>query len=301
MAEKRTTKKTQTQLSKFLETKKRETRLIGPIERHLLARTPEHRPQDVLHPSDLIKKEWCALHAYHALKGNYVSTSDTPNLRLQSIFDEGHAIHAKWQAWISEMGNMYGRWECHTCGYVSSNTITPCCPLHGIEAKFTYKEVNLVSAKHKIFGHTDGWVKGIGEDFLIEIKSIGTGTIRFEQPSLLAQADGDLEKAWRSIRQPFYTHRLQGQMYLHLTHLMVEEGLLESAPDEIVFLYELKANQDYKEFAVKYDSEFVAPFFEAALDVSWAVDNNMPPACNIDPVNGCKRCATLRTEEEVNE
>lgn len=297
MAEKRTTKKT-SDLSKFLEAKKRDTRLVGHIERHLLAREPEPRPQDVLHPSDLIKKEWCALHAYHALKGNYIPTMDKPNLRLQSIFDEGHAIHAKWQNWLSEMGVLYGRWFCVKCqAKMVGNTAKPLCVLHGFDSVFTYAEVNLFSKKHKIFGHTDGWVKGLGDDFLIEIKSIGTGTIRFEQPSLLAEADGDLDKAWRNIRQPFFTHRLQGQVYLHLTHLMVEEGLLDSAPDEIVFIYELKSNQDYKEFSVKYDPEFVAPYFEAALDVAWAVDNDTPPACNIDPVNGCKRCESFRKEE----
>lgn len=294
MAEKKKT----SQLSKFLETKKRETKIIGALERHLMSREPEHRPQDVLHPSDLVKKEWCALHAYHALLGNYVATSEKPNLRLQSIFDEGHAIHAKWQNWLAEMDVLYGRWECNKCGHITGNTSAPACVLHWNDTTWTYKEVNLVSKKHRIFGHTDGWVKNLGEDALIEIKSIGTGTIRFEQPSLLAEADGNLDVAWRNIRQPFYTHRLQGQIYLHLTHLMVEEGLLESAPDEIVFIYELKSNQDYKEFVVKYDPELVLPLFDKALDVAWAVDNNMPPACNIDPVNGCKRCESFIGKEE---
>lgn len=285
--------KKKTSLGKFLETRKRETRLVGAIERHLMSRTPEARRHDVLHPSDLVKKEWCALHAYHSLRGNHVPTMETPNLRLQSIFDEGHAIHAKWQNWLQEMGVLYGRWTCTRCGYKTGNTANPICEDHGAD-NFVYSEVNLISDKHKIFGHTDGWVKGLGEDFLIEIKSIGSGTIRFEQPSLLAEADNDLDRAWRNIRQPFYTHRLQGQVYLHLTHLMVEEGLLESAPDEIVFLYELKLNQDYKEFSVKYDPEITKPIFEAALDVSWAVDNNIPPACSIDPVNGCKRCESFK-------
>jgi hypothetical protein len=75
---------------------------------------------------------------------------------------------------------------------------------------------------------------------------------------------------------------------------MVEDGVLESAPDEIVFIYELKANQDYKEFSVKYDSEYVSAIFDHALDVVWAVDNDRPPACTIDPVNGCKRCESFQ-------
>jgi hypothetical protein len=207
---------------------------------------------------------------------------------MQSIFDEGHAIHAKWQNWIAEMGNLYGVWEKN--GERTWGISTP-------GAK--YREVPLESKKHMIRGHADGWVKGLDEDFLIEIKSMGAGTIRMEAPSLLVGANGDLETAWRAIKQPFRSHMLQGQMYLHLSHLMVEEGLFESAPDEIVFIYELKANQDYKEFCVKYDPEYVTEIFENALDVVWAVENQRPPACNIDPVKGCKRCSTFREVTNV--
>ena len=275
-------------LKAFLDANKRVTRLTGPLERHILTRPAEFRDQSYLHPSDIIKSEWCALHAYHALTGNYVATQDKPTLRMQSIFDEGHAIHAKWQHWIAEMGNLYGVWEKNgerTWGISISNA--------------KYREVPLESKKHMIRGHADGWVKGLDEDFLIEIKSMGAGTIRMEAPSLLVGANGDLETAWRAIKQPFRSHMLQGQMYLHLSHLMVEEGLFESAPDEIVFIYELKANQDYKEFCVKYDPEYVSEIFENALDVVWAVDNQRPPACNIDPVKGCKRCSTFREVTNV--
>lgn len=277
------------ELKSFLDAAKRETRLMGSIERYILSRPFENRPQNVLHPSDLIKAEWCALAAYHALRGNYVETRDKPTLRTQSIFDEGNAIHAKWQSYLSNMGILYGYWSNKKWGLSKDMPKT---------AK--YKEVPLKSAKHKISGHSDGWVKGLGDDFLIEIKSIGTGTIRLEAPFLLIDADNDLEKAWRNIRMPFRSHMLQGQVYLHLCHLMVEEGIFDSAPKEIVFIYELKANQDYKEFVVKYNPEFVEEIFERALDVSWAVDNNRPPMCSINTEKGCKRCAPFRGEANVN-
>lgn len=280
-------------LKAFLAANKRVTRLTGQLERYLLAREPEPRRQDILHPSDLVKPEWCSLHAYHALQGNYVPTSDKPTLRLQSIFDEGHTIHHKWQSWIKGMGNLYGLWECVYCNETFYATSPEACTSCG-ENSLSYNEVPLVSDKYKIAGHSDGWVKGLGEDYLIEIKSIGAGTLRFEAPSLLAKAGGDLETAWKAIRQPFRTHILQGQMYLHLCHLQEQEGLLESAPKSIVFIYELKSNQDYKEFEVMYDPEYINDIFENAMDVSWAVDNNVPPACNIDPVKGCPRCASFR-------
>jgi hypothetical protein len=78
---------------------------------------------------------------------------------------------------------------------------------------------------------------------------------------------------------------------------MAEEGSLPSAPNEIVFMYELKSNQDYKEFSVTYDPEFSKPYFEAALDVVWAVENERPPVCTIDAVLGCARCKPFRGED----
>ena len=281
-------------LKSFLNTTKRETRLMGAVERHLIKKPFDERNMSVIHPSDIIKPEWCALAQYHALRGNYKEVREKPTLRLASIFAEGHSIHAKWQGWLEEMGVLYGKWYCETD---NAWTWGLSSEVNNGPSIYEYREVPLSSAKHKISGHADGWVKKIGDDFLIEIKSIGAGTLRFEAPAIIAEADGDVEKAWRNIRQPFKAHLLQGQIYLHLAHLMVEEGLLESAPEEIVFIYELKANQDYKEFVVKYNYEFVKDIFEKALDVSWAVDNLRPPVCNIDPVNGCKRCEPYRGKE----
>lgn len=275
------------ELKAYLEAGKRETRLMGALERHILMRPFDERNHTVLHPSDLVQDDWCALAAFHALKGNYVETRDKPGLRLQSIFDEGHAIHAKWQSYLAEMGVLYGIWGSKGNWALSKD----------VKNK-KYLEVPLNSKKHRISGHADGWVKGLGEDFLIEIKSIGSGTIRSEAPSLFA--GGDVEAAWKNIRNPFRKHILQGQVYLHLAHLMVEDGELESAPNEIVFIYELKANQDYKEFVVAYAPEFVEDIFSSALDVVWAVDNDRPPVCNIDPVKGCKRCTPFREVKDVS-
>lgn len=277
-----------TELKAFLNTSKRETRLMGPLERHILSKPFDERDQSYIHPSDVIKSEWCALAQYHAIKGNYVETRDKPALRLASIFAEGHTIHAKWQTWFKEMGVLYGMW--------SDSTGTSWAVSKDVHKSVNYSEVPLRSDKHMMRGHADGWIKGLGEDCLIEIKSIGTGTIRMEAPAIMAQAEGDLEKAWRNIRQPFRPHLLQGQVYLHLCHLMVEEGLLETAPDEIVFIYELKANQDYKEFVVKYNPEFTKDIFDKSLDVAWAVNNNRPPMCSIDSEKGCTRCASFQTK-----
>lgn len=276
------------ELKNFLNANKRETRLMGALERYVLSKPFDSRNMAVIHPSDIIKPEWCALAQYHALRGNYKEVREKPTLRLASIFAEGHSIHAKWQNWLKEMGVLYGKWrgEMGIGWELASN----------VSSEADYLEVPLNSKKHMISGHADGWVKGLGEDFLIEIKSIGSGTVRIEAPAILQQANGDIEQAWKNIKTPFRAHQLQGQMYLHLCHLMVEAGELESAPKEIVFIYELKANQDYKEFTVAYNPEFVSDIFDKALDVAWAVENERPPLCTLDPINGCVRCAPFKEQ-----
>jgi hypothetical protein len=276
-------------LKAFLNSNKRETRLMGALERHVLSQPFDDRDQSYIHPSDIIKSEWCAIAQYHAIKGNYVETRDKTTLRLASIFAEGHTIHAKWQNWFKDMGVLYGKW--------SDSTGSSWAVSKDVHKSVTYAEVPLRSDKYMMRGHADGWIKGLGDDCLIEIKSIGTGTIRMEMPAMLAQYNNDIDVVWKNIRTPLRSHQLQGQVYLHLCHLMVEEGLLETAPNEIVFIYELKANQEYKEFVVKYNAEYTAEIFDKARDVAWAVENDREPVCNINLEKGCKRCAPFRDAE----
>jgi CRISPR/Cas system-associated exonuclease Cas4 (RecB family) len=270
-------------LQKYLDTKKADTRLLGPIERHLLKRVPDDRSTTVLHPSEMIKSDFCHRYAYYLLTGG-IKKQSNPNLRLQNIFDEGHFIHAKWQNRIYEMGNMWGDFKCQNCGGITSGLSPKVCE-HCKCVTLVYDEVALVDNSLRIAGHTDGWVKGLGDDFLIEIKSIGEGTLRFEAPDLLRDADHDLKKAWRNIRRPFRGHLLQGQMYLELARRMYGED----APKEIVFLYELKMDQDYKEFTVKADYDMVERVFYKAQQINDAVDSGIMPKCNVDP-SGCKQC-----------
>jgi len=271
-------------LKKFLDAKKTDTRLIGPIERHLLRQPEGDRSTTVLHPSEMIKHDFCNRYSYYLLMGNK-KKADKPNLRLQNIFDEGHFIHAKWQQRIYAMGNMYGDFKCIVCERVTTGLSPDECLYCGCK-RLVYDEVALVDPTLRIAGHTDGWVQGLGDDFLIEIKSVGEGTFRFEAPDLLMDADNDLNKAWKSIRRPFRSHLLQGQMYLELARRM--HG--ERAPKEIVFLYELKSNQDYKEFTVKADYEIVERIFNKAKKIIDAVEAEEMPECNVSPKDGCKSC-----------
>lgn len=268
-------------LKKFLDATRQKTRLTGHVERHLLSRPAGDRRTDVLHPSEIIKRDWCRRASYFLLQGQ-TKIQDKPNLRLQSIFDEGHAIHHKWQTWFYEMGVLHGKFKCLSCEKITWGTSPSYCDWCQHKS-LEYAEVTLEEPKLRIAGHTDGWIKGLGDDCLIEIKSIGPGTIRSEAPELF-EAGQDFMSAWRNVRRPFRSHLLQGQMYLELANRMGHDL------QEIVFLYELKADQDYKEFVIKRDYEVVHHIFENAEKVIKAVDKGIAPPCNNNVGGSCKQC-----------
>ena len=283
------TKVSNTDLKAFLDAKKRQSRLLGAVERHLLTRPVGDRRQDILHPSEIIKATWCVRDAYYRLRAARAGEPIDPKrhgLRMENIFAEGHSIHHKWQGWFADMGVMYGKWK-------SPDGDETAWGQSSAFPGWAYREVPLHSAPFVMAGHSDGWIVGLGDDCMIEIKSVGSGTIRQAMPELLANNDNNIELAFRSIKRPFRDHLLQGQVYLHLAHLMAEAGELpRAAPDEIVFLYECKANQEYREFVVKYQPELVEDIFDAARDIAWGLDHDQPPLCNQDPRQGCKLCAT---------
>jgi hypothetical protein len=61
--------------------------------------------------------------------------------------------------------------------------------------------------------------------------------------------------------------------------------------NEIVFIYELKADQDYKEFVVQRDYELVRHIFDNAEVVVKAVEAKEVPLCSNNPNGTCKQCA----------
>jgi hypothetical protein len=282
---------TDPRLKAYLNAKKTPSRLLGDVERHLLSREPGDRSTTVLHPSEIIKKDWCHRESWFLLSG-HKKIAETPGLKLQSIFDEGHAIHAKWQQWFQNMGVLHGEFKCGVCDETTWGTSPDMCGSCGAPwFKLTYDEVTLFDNDLRIAGHTDGWIKGIGKDCLIEIKSIGPGTLRVEAATQMYEAYGDFMKAWTKISQPFDSHVLQGQMYLELMKRM------GNPIDEIVFIYELKADQSYKEFAVKANYKFVESIFDNARVVVDAVEAGTALPCNISDTGSCKKCAPYKEKD----
>lgn len=268
------------QLKKFVDVGKKNTRVLGSLERHLMAKPKDKsRRTDVLHPSEMVSSDWCHRAAYFQLQGEAPINTRTSSLRLASVFAEGHAIHAKWQSWFQDMGVLYGRWYCYEC----EEFFWGGADCH--DGPLTYKEVPLFYEPLRISGHSDGWLTGLGNPLMLEIKSIGVGTLRWEAPELLIEHNNDFDKAWKAINAPFMKHIMQVQIYMKLAELLNYEDY----PEEAVLIYENKANQEAKEFVVQKSDFGISHLLDAAAMIVAAVKTNTPPQCNIGS-DGCANC-----------
>ena len=269
------------QLQGFKDTYKRTDILLPKIERHVLRMAKERslnssRRDDVLHPSEMAKSSWCGRHNYYRMTGHPVDYKGrSPSFRMENVFDYGHSAHRKYQQWLQDMGVLWGKWLCKNCGHeFVSDTPESCEKCSG--SKFIYKEVPLVDESLMIAGHSDGVVFIDGAYKMIEIKTVGVSTLRFEAFSLFDKYQSErltVDELWFMIKRPFATHIRQGQIYLHLA----KTAFPELNVDEIVFIYEWKPTQEVKEFVVKYNPELISNILETAEKVAESVRANEPP------------------------
>lgn len=267
-------------LKKFVDVAKKPTRVLGSVERHVLSKPADtSRRTDILHPSEMSGSDWCHRASYFQLSGKPVVGKRSPSFKLLSVFEEGHSIHAKWQGWFHEMGNLYGKWYCGECEEMFWG------PADCHDGPLEYREVPLFYEPLRIYGHSDGWLVGLGDPLMLEIKSVGMGTFRYEAPDLIAEHDGDFEKIWKNVNAPFMKHITQVQIYMKLAELLK----LENHPQEAVIIYEAKATQDVKEFVIPKSDFGIEHIFEAAKQIVDAVDKGEPLPCNIS-ANGCYKC-----------
>lgn len=262
----------------------------------------KHR-HDIIYPSEMAKADWCPRATYYRMTG----MTEPPgkfSFQLQNVFATGNSIHEKWQGWLAETGKLWGRWNCPGCNAIADNSLIPPkvpsytdwqphYPASTHYHKWEYKEVPLSSKKYRISGRADGAL--LDAECLIEIKSMGVGTLRFEAPKLLQEhthlVSGksiiDMEGAWKGLHRPLLSHVKQGNIYL----MMAEEMGLPF--DKIVFLYEFKANQDSKEFKITKSDDILAPMLDICSQIEYALKRGSPPAC---PKNGCGYCEAFEKQ-----
>lgn len=242
------------------------------------------RDTDHLHPSELSKKDWCGRAAYYKITGAEAAHDNYSSTRL-NVFAEGNSIHAKWQKWLWKAGVLSGLWSCSACSNTWYGTSPVACPSCDSD-RLNYREVPVRDDEHRIIGHADGEVLDKEGRALIEIKSVGIGTVRFEKPSLYADyADGTLniDGVWKNIKSPFASHVRQGHIYMHCRKI-----------DTMIFIYEWKPTQEIKEFVIKYNPDIINPILDNCKNIIAHLESNTEPDRPDWAVNkscaGCKYC-----------
>lgn len=233
-------------------------RLLAPVEKHLIISNYEktsERDKLHLHPSEICKKDWCPRSSYYRIIG-LPEPARSLSLQTLNVFAEGTLIHEKWQKWLLDTGVL------------------------------EQAEVPIYNEEHLIMGHADGVVADKKGRAVLEIKSVGVGTVRFEDYSLFApysRKEITIDELWASIKHPFPSHIRQAQLYMYC--LGIEEGII---------LYEWKATQDVREFSIQYQPELVEPILASCLTVVRALNDNTVPERPfwLDKDNRtCKSCA----------
>jgi hypothetical protein len=276
-------------LDKFLKAGKTNSRVLGKVERHILS-TPRDasRRSDLLHPSAMVSPTWCHRASYFHLLGHEPAPRPI-TLNQHMIFAEGHRIHEVWQDVFRDMGTLYGMWEIVETGATYWGFASD----HNDKYTVKYREVPLDNEELMITGHADGWLVGFGEPLLLEVKSIGIGSMRYYSPGLV-KADSDFAAAWKAIETPFESHISQVQLYLKLLELSDHE----ITPQEAVIIYESKVNQEVKEFVVRKDSWGINHILDAAKMIVEAVKTRTPPDCNNGGRMLCQGCKGYKDEQK---
>lgn len=293
--------------------------IIPEVKRVIMDRKKDeshsHRTS-VIYPSEMARADWCPRATYYRMSG-MPNPPSTSSFTLENVFAEGNSIHSKWQRWLSGTGNLWGDWKCRRCGAYVKDMLRPDDPsfgscvgtgwtrltsileppplAHGYPHDWEYREVTLRSSSLPVSGHADGAMSN--HNCLIEIKSVGLGTLRFEAPKLLEEHTYDvggkkiidIEGIWKNLHRPLPPHVKQGQIYLWMCR---EMGL---PFDKMVFLYEFKANQQVKEFTVYPSEEILKPMLETSRSIVRCLTEGIIPDC----LNGTRGCANCKAYEKA--
>lgn len=253
-------------IDKYADTYKSNTVVLSSLQRHVMRSSVEkdlERSDVVIHPSDFVSGSWCSRAVFYRIKG-YESVPQPLSFRTMNIFAEGDDIHEKYQRWFREMGILWGDYLCKDCGFMNKASMGQACTECG-SVRLKYKEYKLVHPGLLVQGSTDGVLIIDEITRLLEVKSVGLGSVRIEMPVLydrFMEENRSLGWLWMNINAPFPSHLRQGMTYLFLARMM---GL---PVEEIIFIYEFKPTQEVKEFKVKYNEDIISKRLEEVLKLT---------------------------------
>lgn len=169
----------------------------------------------------------------------------TPDMKLQMIFDVGHALHGWFQnRYFGPAGVLKGTWLCLKCDAKTPGLMPKRCPACNADQwRMQYMEPGINEPVLKLVGHCDGILDGpalaavmgeifelkdgqpVPEDVLLEIKTINPNS-------------------FNSIKGPLPAHYFQVNVYMHFLGLK-----------KALILYINKATSELREFTVDYDPD----------------------------------------------
>ena len=260
-------------------------RILSRIEVAMAVEQAErnsHRDTKHFHSSEMAKEDWCPKSTWYKITDTQESDPQSFSLSRMNVFTEGHRIHDKWQRWMAKAGGLYGNWKCNSCGAKFTGTSPEGCD-HCGSADLQYKEVPIFNERYRIMGHADGvWEDDKGQA-VVEIKSVGLGTIRWDAPKLYqGYADGDLtlDELWKRIRRPLSSHRRQVNLYMMCLGI-----------HDAIIVYEWKPSQEVKEFHIKYDEQLAKPILDGIDYVIDCLEDGSEPVRHENATSkSCKVC-----------
>ena len=213
------------------------------------------RDTDYLHPSQICKRDWCPRSSMYEINKEPTDNVKSHSFQTLNIFRTGHDIHEKWQGWLERSGLM------------------------------KQSELNIFNEECHIKGNADGLIEDSMGEAILEIKSVGVGTIRMENIDLYKEYDSgtiNMDELWKKVRQPFSTHLRQINLYMYATG--VHQGII---------LYEWKPTQAIKEFDVTYQPALIEHILAAAQLVKQHLEQGTiidRPTWATEDHKTCKQC-----------
>jgi CRISPR/Cas system-associated exonuclease Cas4 (RecB family) len=262
--------------------------LVSGVARHLLTAQSSDRRSDVIHPSEASHEHWCPRATYYRISG-VEAAPQSRKLAFEMAFETGHDAHRKWQGWFWEMGLLKGTFKCLNCDLYWWDQSPYWCPRCEVGKNLLrYTEVPVSSPEYLLVGSADGdVVRSTGDSVLIEVKTIGTGTVRIEAPKLMERFTTplgvDWYKLWQSIRRPFPSHLRQGMIYCFCY-----------GREKITYIYDPKFITAYpKEFEIRLRMDIIQPVLDQCLKIKSALERGRTPKRPVwadETAATCKQC-----------
>ena len=260
----------------------RDNKLVTRVARHISVREDSGFHRKGIYPSELShSKDTKCLRAIHYRLTDVPPAPQPVSIVSQRIFDTGDKAHEWWQQRFWEMEILKGFFFCMRCELYWEDLSPYSCPrCDASKDIIQYREVPFRSQRYGVVGRADA---DTTTDGLIEIKTIGVGSIRWEAPHLVEKHGTDWDALWRDIKHPFPSHRKQGMLYCYFKER-----------EEITFIYDPKfVSAAPKEFVVKFRQDYVDEMLQECEEIleNWEANQvpRRPPWAARDN-NTCLSC-----------